>query len=311
MTSHAHSSHDACSMMWDSAQLPAAGTASRAAFWVALEQPGPWGREAITQSHLNPQLGADLERACSDAGGRLLMVREPGRHADHLPHQHLPRVWIAGGLAHDPWLLEGQLDQAADLLALPWPLLTGADPDEVTMHLPVLEETREALLLVCTNGRRDVCCAVRGRPIAAAAAAARPGRVLECSHTGGHRFAPTGIMLPSGQTWARLTEETALLALDAERHRRIPAELNHPAYDRGLSHLRPPEQAALSWARQQGDDLRHGALRTTGSDGDVVTVEHEDGAVWRVRVERVQGEQLKDSCLKQPKPSVSWRATPA
>ena len=81
--------------------------------------------------------------------------------------------------------------------------------------LPALVPSPEPALLVCTNARRDVCCAVRGRPVALQAAAERPGQVWECSHTGGHRFAPTAVLLPHGQTWARLSTAQAVSALDA------------------------------------------------------------------------------------------------
>lgn len=299
-------------MQWQDADLPATGTASYAQFWVALEQAGPWGREAITASHLDAEIGAALERSCADHDGRLLLIREPGPHADRVAAQGSSRVFIAGGLATDPWLLEGEVDDPADLLRLPWSLLTGNDPDAVTAALPELEESRDPILLVCTNGRRDVCCAVRGRPVALTAATSRPGRVWECSHTGGHRFAPTGIVLPSGQTWGRLTEDTALLALAAERRGEIPAELNAPSYDRGRSCVRPEAQAAISWVRQDCGELRTTALRleaieSTHDAAALVSVSHQDGRVWSLRVERSQGPLLKDSCAKDPKPAVSWR----
>ncbi len=68
---------------------------------------------------------------------------------------------------------------------------------------------------VCTHGRRDVCCGARGTELFDAASLARgvlgpvwSGRPVElwrCSHTGGHRFAPTGITFPDGLVWAELT----------------------------------------------------------------------------------------------------------
>ena len=41
------------------------------------------------------------------------------------------------------------------------------------------------MVLVCTHGTRDACCAVRGRPIVAALARALPEQVWECTHLGG------------------------------------------------------------------------------------------------------------------------------
>src|ERR687896_611014 len=52
------------------------------------------------------------------------------------------------------------------------------------------------LYLVCTHGSKDACCAVRGRPLAAALASIRPAETWECSHIGGDRFAPNLVCLP-------------------------------------------------------------------------------------------------------------------
>ena len=45
------------------------------------------------------------------------------------------------------------------------------------------------LLLVCTHGRRDACCAQFGRPTAMALARRYGTAVWETTHVGGDRFA--------------------------------------------------------------------------------------------------------------------------
>lgn len=317
MTTHAMTTHadprppSACSMQWDAAELPAWGTASYARFWVCLEQNGPWGHSAITESHLDHEVGRALERACADHGGRLLLVRRPGPHADE-HHVGTHSVLIAGCLDRDPWLLTGEIDDPAQLLALPWELLLEDDPDAATERLPELEETRDPALLICTNGKRDVCCAVRGRPVALELAAKHPGAVWECSHTGGHRFSPTGIALPSGQTYARLSPELAGLALAAERRHEVPAELSSPLHDRGRSCFRAPLQVAESFVRQHISEAALTALSATGSpanDGSWdCDVTHTDGRSWAVRVTSEDGPELKASCAKTQVPSTVWRA---
>ena len=58
-------------------------------------------------------------------------------------------------------------------------------------------------VLVCTHGRRDVCCGSLGTGLALDAGDA--GIVVKrTSHTGGHRFAPTAYVLPEGTSWAFL-----------------------------------------------------------------------------------------------------------
>ncbi|RNI24443.1 sucrase ferredoxin [Flexivirga caeni] len=302
---------DACSVEWDDAALPAWGSASYARFWVCLEQNGPWGHSAITESHLDHDLGMTLERACADHSGRLLLIRRSGRHdetAHHGPHT----VLIAGCLDRDPWLLTGEIDDPAQLLSLPWDDLLADDPDAVTERLPELEETRDPALLICTNGKRDVCCAVRGRPLALDLAGDHPDAVWECSHTGGHRFAPTGIALPSGHTYARLTTQLAALALQAERRREVPAGLATEAHDRGRSCFKPPVQVAESLVRQHISELHGAALTAVGSQepdgGWQCTVSHTDGRSWTVDVTAEDGPELKSSCAKAPSPSTVWRA---
>ncbi len=113
-----------------------------------------------------------------------------------------------------PWLLEARLDDPAALLDLDYDALAEGDQAAVVASLPGASPAAP-VLLVCTNGRRDVCCAVRGRPVALEASAHAPGRVWEASHTGGHRFAPTGVLLPFGATLARLDPTLCLDVLSS------------------------------------------------------------------------------------------------
>jgi len=63
-------------------------------------------------------------------------------------------------------------------------------------------------VLVCTHGRRDVCCGSEGTALVRDLEALGPWdlsvpvRVWRTSHTGGHRFAPTVLHLPSATLWA-------------------------------------------------------------------------------------------------------------
>ena len=183
----------ACSAAWQ--RQPASGSATPAGFWVALEQPGPWGRDALVESHLDPALGRALGDEASAAGGRVLLIRAAGHHAAGDGFQSR-RVFVAGGLATGPFLLEGVALGPDAVLRLPWEDLAAGDADAVLRACPWLRAASHPVLLVCTNSRRDVCCALQGRPIVQAAAARHPGQVWEWSHTGGHRFAPTGLVLP-------------------------------------------------------------------------------------------------------------------
>ena len=63
----------------------------------------------------------------------------------------------------------------------------------------------DPIFLVCTNGKRDACCALRGRALVGALAAEHGERVWECTHLGGHRFAGNLVCLPDGIVYGRVT----------------------------------------------------------------------------------------------------------
>ena len=53
-------------------------TASPTQRWLLIEQPGPWGRDALTESRVDPQVAGELARRSRAEGVRLLLVRRPG-----------------------------------------------------------------------------------------------------------------------------------------------------------------------------------------------------------------------------------------
>jgi hypothetical protein len=194
--------------------------------------------------------------------------------------------------------------------------LRNGDLDAVLKALPELELSPSPVLMICTNSKRDVCCSVRGRPVAIESATQRPGRVWECSHTGGHRFAPTGVLLPHGQVLARLCGASAVAALDGASRADLPRQLLGATYDRGRSHLTAPAQAAESVVRQGIQELSLLALSTTATPQP--DQEHPDSS-WRCRVSHVDGrhwdvvavrspggDALPESCGKEPVPRWHW-----
>jgi hypothetical protein len=74
-------------------------------------------------------------------------------------------------------------------------------------------------LLICTHGKRDVCCGQAGMALYSTISsllgeAPSPVRVWRASHTGGHRFAPTALTFPDGYAWAYLDEITTAQILN-------------------------------------------------------------------------------------------------
>lgn len=295
-----------CSALWDGADRPAWGTAAVAAFVLALEQPGAWGAQALTQSRLDPRLGAALDAACAGAGGRALLIRAPARrHPD--PGASAPRrVLLAGGLAHDPWLIETDVVDPATLLEVPFGRLAALSASEASAW-PGWRRAA-ASILVCTNGRRDVCCALTGRWVAEALASTHPGRVWEASHLGGHRFAPTALVLPTGAALARLTPHLAREALEAAEVGELSPSTLDQRHFRGRCCLTPPDQVADAAVRIATLERLPEALVVESVPGGA-QVRHVDGRSWFVATGRERLADLPLSCGQPPEPAMVWRAT--
>jgi hypothetical protein len=83
----------------------------------------------------------------------------------------------------------------------------GVAPGAVTGAVPIAADDRH--VLVCTHGRRDACCGTLGTRLSVSLPGLGAGvHVWRTSHTGGHRFAPTALLLPEGTAWAYLDADT-------------------------------------------------------------------------------------------------------
>jgi hypothetical protein len=288
---------------------PLAGTAPYAVAWVAIEQNGPWGPRALTDSHLDPDVGRALEEVTSRHDVRPALIRRPGRHADEpSAHDLSRRVLVAHTRPGATWLLEGSVDDPAALLATDWSALRAGDIEGVRRSLPSLQPTQRTHLLVCTNGRRDLCCAVKGRPVALGVTAEHPGQVWEVTHTSGHRFAPTAVLLPAGTLHGRLDVTSAAgLVRAADRGETVLRG------SRGRSTWPAAAQAAELAVREEHDLLGLDDLDVTGhvevATGSWETeVRHRDGRSWLVQVTAEEAEAGRpESCGKALKPMV-WFA---
>ncbi|MEU8566922.1 sucrase ferredoxin [Streptomyces pathocidini] len=293
---------------------PLAGTAALARTWLLIEQPGPWGAKALTSSHLDPAVGRALERAADGSGVRAALIRRPGRHADPPAEPHadspadlpadpdaeprtpaLRRVYLAHTLPGRSWIRTAELATPESLLALDFAALGAGE------HGGLWEPYEGApLAFVCTNAKRDRCCALLGRPLAAELARLDGSAVWETTHIGGHRFAPTLLVLPYGYAYGRAEAHAVKDVLAAAREGRVVAEGS-----RGRSCWPRPAQAADLAVREltgeEGADAldvtameTHGALWT-------VTLAHADGRTWQVDVAQTASEPPRpESCGAEP-----------
>jgi hypothetical protein len=176
--------------------MATAPEASRA--WLLIEHQGPWPAEP-TEAQQPGRLGK-LALAAAGLGIRVQLIRRPGRRAPLGVDD--PRTVFAGWtVGNRPWLRRGAL----------LPSFDGPDADAGldlgALDLGALAEGREPafgsvadepVFLVCVHGRRDVCCARFGVPLAQALAERYPAQVWETTHVSGHRYAGNLVLLPHG-----------------------------------------------------------------------------------------------------------------
>ncbi|MGY1618085.1 sucrase ferredoxin [Geodermatophilus sp. SYSU D00691] len=213
-------------------------TASLAQRWVLVEQPGPWGRDALAQSRFDPAVAPLLARRSRAENVRLLLVRRPG---DRLTDSGRRWAYVDSRPGREGlWWSVRSSD--ADLLEAPWDGSVG-------------EPARGPVYLVCTHGGHDACCAVRGRPLARSLPAPGPADVWECSHLGGDRFAANVVVLPHGYYYGQVPGDGAeLVAAHAAGRVALP-------WLRGRAGFAVPAQAAQHLVREERgllgvDDLR-------------------------------------------------------
>ncbi|MGW7265566.1 sucrase ferredoxin [Streptomyces sp. NPDC054842] len=277
---------------------PLAGTAATARTWLLLEQPGPWGAKALTSSHLDPALGRALEAAAKGTGVRIALIRRPGRHADcGTPTER--QVYAAHTVPGNAWLRSATVSDPQQLLDLDFAALGGGDHHTFDSALRGGPHTAAPLALVCTNGKRDRCCALLGRPLAAELAASGVTGAWEVTHLGGHRFSPTLLVLPFGYAYGRLGAHQVKEVLQGVREGRV---VTHGC--RGSSAWERPAQAAELAVRTATGEHAADALTVLRTDGAAprweVTIAHADGRLWRVVVAMGASEPPREESCGSP-----------
>lgn len=207
---------------------PLPGTAPTARRWLLIEHPGPWARQALDTAPFAGPLAARIETALEHNLAKALLIRRIGRQ----PAEHEARLWRvvdieSGQSIAGSWRTVPDLDAAVTALS--------------TVGGPFGEPCPD-LVLVCTHGVRDACCAIKGRPVAGMLSKALEAEVWECSHLNGHRFASTALVLPSGACYGRLDQGNAVRVLTGAFGGAVD-----PSRLRGLTHLAPAAQAAHVW----------------------------------------------------------------
>lgn len=261
-----------CSAWTRSQSVDPVGSAGHYRGFLLVETPLPWPRDIGEIPALQP-----VARLAAARGYRLqaLVPTDPDRPARVVVHAPAEpageegwfagyrRVEVEGGEVAAT--AEALIDSTADVPAGP---------------------TEQTDLLVCTHGRRDVCCGSQGtelaRDLVGSDLPAAGVNVRRTSHTGGHRFAPTFLLLPQGTMWAYADPEVASQVV----HRSLPfADL--AGHYRGCAGLGPAPVQALERAVlvEEGWDLLDRRRRGCAVEAASGRFRLEtDGAAWEATV---------------------------
>ena len=201
-----------------------AGTAPYAQGWLLIASEGAWGAKAV-EMLVGPALRAWAEQRDI----RILLVRRHDRSGDYRN-----QYWLSD--SHGT-LLTGSLTDLNTPPELDSTILDSTMLDSTMLDSTMLDSTKlaEPMLVVCTNGARDQCCAIEGialrKELQAMLTSTQCANLWEGTHIGGHRFAPTALYLPQNLVYGRLTPTAAAGILRDGRLER--------AFLRGRSHYPP------------------------------------------------------------------------
>lgn len=244
-----------------------AGTAAPTRTWLLIEYRGRWPFEGFSGLDIDLATKIDVTSAAQSVGARVLLIRRPGRVDHDRPQRWAVLTHDRDGIGRQTW---GTWQGEDDLAAIPDAFEV---PGQAGLPSP---------LLVCTHGLHDTCCAIRGRPVAAALADRWPELTWECSHVGGDRFAANLVVAPDGVYYGEVDPDQAIAVIEDQLADRI-----RPEHLRGYTTLTPPQQVAVIEAlRAYGPAGRYAwRVLDTARHGDRWTIHLAGRAPLPARVE--------------------------
>ena len=220
---------------------PLPGSAPKTDLWIALEYPHPPGDNALRESTLSDEIKAHLTTLQKTIEySRLLLIRN--QHTHERPTHSL---FIAYSNRSQPCLYEIQLEDYMQLVSI------NADSIHSEIFPLPYRLMGEPLFLICTNGRRDPCCAKWGLPLYNALEKVPGISVWQTSHVGGHRFAGNMICLPHGIYYGRVSPDNATTIVEHYQAGLIDLDRY-----RGRASLSSIAQVGEYFLRQQTADLQ-------------------------------------------------------
>jgi hypothetical protein len=282
-----------CSALAEDLAEPMIGTVDQRVRWLLVEDHSAWGHDAV-----GDVLGTDLARAAKERRVRVLLIRR--REGDPLSDA------VRRAILVDTVTREMAIRSVSDLADVV--LEAVADAPVASFGAPM----SEPMFLVCTNGKRDACCALRGRALIAALATEHADRVWECTHLGGHRFAGNLVCLPDGILYGRVSAADGPRLADAYLAGRL-----EPALLRGRSAWPAPAQVAEQELRLGRGLAAIDEVQLLGADvvdaRAAVTLATSDGSTHRfeLRAERLHPPRPTSCRADEVEEPIHWQILPS
>jgi hypothetical protein len=249
---------------------PLYATASRVDHWLLVEYRSLWSHDAFAGSGLSEQVKQHLkEQQSARPRSRLLFIRSRARRG------------LPGLVAFSATSRESELElRRVEFEGYP-------DLTRLDLAGGAGEPVQHPLLLVCTHGKHDPCCARYGRPVYdALAEEVDPDWVWQSTHVGGDRFAGNLVCLPHGLYYGRLDGPAAASVLDELLAERVELD----PY-RGRSCYSFAVQAAERAVRRDTGLLGLDDLR-------VVAAHRRDDGAWTVAI-AARGRGIEEVDLRE------------
>ena len=167
------------------------GTATRVDFWLLLEYPEMWTRDPIETNNLPAKVQLWVKRTVAS-------LRDNGRfpRVQMIRRDHNKRSSYSLYVAQKGTLRHHTVRSYDDILGL-------------DVHEAEGEVVSSNMYFICTHGTRDKCCAKFGYRTWKVLQKLSKDRGWQCSHLGGHRFAPNVLVLPQGRLYGRVHADKA------------------------------------------------------------------------------------------------------
>ncbi len=231
---------------------PLYGTAEKVDVWLMLEYNLPWRAKATKDNNLplavKAWLAEQIDELERDHGlkARLQFISQDRKYRG-------AKLSYFIGVNHhtSPKLYKHELDHYDNLETLNLAALVDDGSEQ---------EHQEPAYFVCTNGRRDQCCAIHGTPIYLMLAKQVGAAAWRTTHIGGHRFAGNVLTLPIGASYGRVSRHDVAKLVEATNTGSLFLENL-----RGRTCFKPYEQTAEYVARIRTGQSSIKVLQWTGA----------------------------------------------